>query len=218
MRRQSLAQQDAGRLNTPAWLSAAGRGHYGEETARQIAAAHLEEPALDLSVKADAADWAARLGGELLPSGTVRVSAQRPHRGYRGLCGRRVVGAGCRRRLARAVAWRCAGLARGRPLRGARRKDGGTCGARRACDRRRPFRLAPAPAEGEPGPARARSRDRARECGGMGRARAFRRGAARCALLGDRHDPAQPRYPLSQVRRPISRRFPACRRGCSITR
>jgi len=71
-----LAQQDAGKLNTPAWLFARWAGHYGEETARQIAAAHLEEPALDLSVKADAAEWAARLGGELLPSGTVRVSVK----------------------------------------------------------------------------------------------------------------------------------------------
>ncbi len=71
-----LAEQDAGRLNTPAWLFARWARHYGEETARLIAAAHLEEPALDLSVKADAAAWAARLGGELLPSGTVRLSVK----------------------------------------------------------------------------------------------------------------------------------------------
>ena len=43
---------------------------------RAIAAAHLEEPALDLSIKADAPGWAARLGGELLPSGTVRLHAK----------------------------------------------------------------------------------------------------------------------------------------------
>jgi 16S rRNA (cytosine967-C5)-methyltransferase len=69
-----LAEQDAGRLNTPAWAFDRWTRHYGEETARKIAAAHMEEPALDLSVKADAADWAARLGGELLPSGTLRLS------------------------------------------------------------------------------------------------------------------------------------------------
>ena len=69
-----LAEQDAGKLNTPAWAFDRWTRHYGEETARKIAAAHMEEPALDLSVKADAADWAARLGGELLPSGTLRLT------------------------------------------------------------------------------------------------------------------------------------------------
>src|SRR5208282_4253769 len=39
-----------------------------------IAAAHLEEPALDLSVKADAEGWAGRLGGVALPWGTVRLA------------------------------------------------------------------------------------------------------------------------------------------------
>src|SRR5208282_1763435 len=39
-----------------------------------IAAAHLEEPALDLSVKADTEGWAVRLGGAALPWGTVRLA------------------------------------------------------------------------------------------------------------------------------------------------
>jgi 16S rRNA (cytosine967-C5)-methyltransferase len=69
-----VASQDAAKLNTPAWLLGRWAGHYGEEAARKIAAAHLEEPALDLSVKADAAGWAARLGGAVLPSGSVRLS------------------------------------------------------------------------------------------------------------------------------------------------
>jgi 16S rRNA (cytosine967-C5)-methyltransferase len=68
-----LAEQDAPALNTPAWLFARWEAHYGTDTARLIAAAHLEEPALDLSVKSDAAGWATRLGGELLPWGTVRL-------------------------------------------------------------------------------------------------------------------------------------------------
>jgi 16S rRNA (cytosine967-C5)-methyltransferase len=71
-----VAQQDAARLNTPAWLFGRWVRHYGEETARRIAAAHLEEPALDLSIKTDAPGWAARLGGELLPWGTVRLQAK----------------------------------------------------------------------------------------------------------------------------------------------
>jgi 16S rRNA (cytosine967-C5)-methyltransferase len=69
-----LAGQDAGKLNTPAWLFGRWTRHYGEAAARKIVAAHLEEPALDLSVKADAADWAARLGGTVLPPGTVRLA------------------------------------------------------------------------------------------------------------------------------------------------
>ncbi len=72
----AIAQQDADRLNTPPWLFGRWVQHYGEETARAIAAAHLVEPALDLSIKADAPGWAARLGGELLPWGTVRLHAK----------------------------------------------------------------------------------------------------------------------------------------------
>ncbi|MGB8871134.1 MAG: RsmB/NOP family class I SAM-dependent RNA methyltransferase [Rhodomicrobium sp.] len=71
-----IAEQDAAVLNTPEWLFTRWAGHYGEETARKIAAAHLEEPALDLSVKADAPGWAARLGGEVLTWGTVRLSVK----------------------------------------------------------------------------------------------------------------------------------------------
>jgi len=71
-----LAEQDASKLNTPAWLWQRWVRHYGEETASRIAAAHLEEPQLDLSVKADAAAWAERLSGLLLPSGTVRLSVK----------------------------------------------------------------------------------------------------------------------------------------------
>lgn len=60
--------------NTPAWLMASWRAAYGEETARSIAARHLEEPPLDLTVPADPAAWAERLGGTLLPTGTIRLS------------------------------------------------------------------------------------------------------------------------------------------------
>ena len=71
-----LAEQDASKLNTPPWLWQRWVRHYGEDTASRIAAAHLEEPPLDLSVKADAAAWAERLSGLLLPSGTVRLSVK----------------------------------------------------------------------------------------------------------------------------------------------
>ena len=59
--------------DTPAWLAARWRKHYGAAAAAEIAAAHRQEPTLDLSVKSDAAGWAERLDGLLLPTGTVRL-------------------------------------------------------------------------------------------------------------------------------------------------
>ncbi len=65
--------QDVARLNTPAWLWESWRGAYGEATARRIAEAHLKDPPLDLTVKADPDAWAERLGAELLPTGGLRL-------------------------------------------------------------------------------------------------------------------------------------------------
>ena len=72
-----LAAADPLRDNTPGWLAERWVATYGEETARAIAAAHLNEPPLDLSVKADAEGWAARLGGLVLPTGSVRLAGAR---------------------------------------------------------------------------------------------------------------------------------------------
>jgi 16S rRNA (cytosine967-C5)-methyltransferase len=65
-------------IDTPQWLRERWIENYGEVIARQIAAAHALEPALDLSVKDDAPAWTARLQGLLLPSGTVRIAAHGP--------------------------------------------------------------------------------------------------------------------------------------------
>lgn len=65
-------------LDIPPWLLARWCGHYGESTAKAIADAINHEPALDLTIKADAAHWATRLHGEALPTGTVRTSLQGP--------------------------------------------------------------------------------------------------------------------------------------------
>ncbi|HIC82448.1 MAG TPA: MFS transporter, partial [Kiloniellaceae bacterium] len=68
------AAQDAARLNMPDWLWQHWCAAYGETTTRAVASAHLAEPPLDLSCKADdAATWAKRLDGELLPSGSLRL-------------------------------------------------------------------------------------------------------------------------------------------------
>ena len=64
--------------DTPGWLLARWIRAYGEETARAVAQANATEPALDLTVRGDAAAWAATLGGRLLPTGTVRLAAHGP--------------------------------------------------------------------------------------------------------------------------------------------
>lgn len=68
-----LAKLDPVTVNMPPWLLARWTETYGEAQARNIAAASLQEAALDLSVKSDPASWAERLGGEVLPNGTVRL-------------------------------------------------------------------------------------------------------------------------------------------------
>lgn len=73
-----VARQDAALLNTPGWLMTRWQANFGAETARAIAAAHLVEPALDLTVKSDPAAWAERLGGFALATGSVRVRLRGP--------------------------------------------------------------------------------------------------------------------------------------------
>lgn len=69
-----LGDLDPVTANLPDWLLTRWRDTYGEETAREIAAASLTEAPLDLSVKGDAEAWAERLGGRLLATGTIRLS------------------------------------------------------------------------------------------------------------------------------------------------
>jgi 16S rRNA (cytosine967-C5)-methyltransferase len=60
-------------LDVPPWLLARWSAHYGEATAKDIVAAIGHEPPLDLTVKSDGEQWASRLHGEVLPTGTVRT-------------------------------------------------------------------------------------------------------------------------------------------------
>ncbi len=69
----ALADLDAVALNVPAWLLAGWEKTYGADLARRIAAASLEEPPLDVTVKGDPVEWAAKLQGVALPTGTVRI-------------------------------------------------------------------------------------------------------------------------------------------------
>lgn len=64
--------------DTPPWLAESWRLAYGEETAAAIAKAHAEEPPLDITVKADAAGWAEKLDGIVLPTCSVRLRERVP--------------------------------------------------------------------------------------------------------------------------------------------
>lgn len=82
--RALIAGQDAPKLNTPAWLWTELEAAYGEAIAHAIAHAHTLEPPLDLTCRQDAAAWAARLGGALLPTGSVRLAERPPVEGLAG--------------------------------------------------------------------------------------------------------------------------------------
>lgn len=61
--------------NIPIWLIESWKNAYGEEAAKAIALAHLKEPPLDITPKYndEAAIWAKRLNGEILPNGSIRL-------------------------------------------------------------------------------------------------------------------------------------------------
>ncbi len=67
-----LAEQDELRLNCPDWLWRVWASAYGEETTQKMVAAMLLEPPLDLTFKTKAEDWAEKLQGEVLPTGSLR--------------------------------------------------------------------------------------------------------------------------------------------------
>ncbi len=73
-----LAYIDSARLDAPEWLWDRWCATYGEDTARGIAAAHLTEPPLDITVKNDAAGWAEKLGGVVTATGSVRIADAGP--------------------------------------------------------------------------------------------------------------------------------------------
>ncbi len=75
-----LSNSDPLEDDTPVWLASRWRANYGEACARAIASAHRDEPPIDLSVKNDPDNWAARLGGIVLPNGSVRLANHDPIR------------------------------------------------------------------------------------------------------------------------------------------
>jgi 16S rRNA (cytosine967-C5)-methyltransferase len=71
-----LAAADPLRQDTPPWLAERWIRAYGPTTAGLIAAAHVTEPSIDISVKSDPEGWAERLGGVVLPTGSIRLTAR----------------------------------------------------------------------------------------------------------------------------------------------
>ena len=73
--------------DTPAWLAARWRKTYGAEQAGEIARMHGLEPTLDLTVKNDPEGWAKKLGGIVLPTGSVRLLSHTPVAELEGFAG-----------------------------------------------------------------------------------------------------------------------------------
>lgn len=70
--------------DTPDWLRESWTTTYGPDAAMAIAAAHAQEPPLDLTVKSDPAGWAAKLDGLVLPTGSVRLRGREAVTGLPG--------------------------------------------------------------------------------------------------------------------------------------
>lgn len=69
---------DALDFDTPPWLAARWKRSWGEQRARAVAAMHRLEPTLDITVRSDPEGWAAKLGGRLLPTGSIRIASHAP--------------------------------------------------------------------------------------------------------------------------------------------
>lgn len=59
----------------PRWLRKPLNAAYGGATVQRIEVAQFKAPPLDLTVKSDPQGWAERLGGTVLPGGSVRLAA-----------------------------------------------------------------------------------------------------------------------------------------------
>ncbi|MBP0500789.1 hypothetical protein J8J32_22190, partial [Mycobacterium tuberculosis] len=58
----------------PAWFEDGLIAAYGKEKAKAILDIQSKEPPIDLTVKGDPQEWADRLGGIALPTGSVRIA------------------------------------------------------------------------------------------------------------------------------------------------
>ena len=184
--------------DTPGWLGHRWRGTYSESTARAIAAAHRAEPTLDISVKSDAEGWAARLGGIVLPTGSVRLDTHAPVIELEGYSSGEWWVQDAAAALPARLLQLCRGYANRRSLRCARRKSRRTRRCRRGSDDGRSLGRAPEAA-------RRQFRAAAPSLGDCGRRRplircaAVRRSAPGRAVHSDRNHPSPSRCRLDQA-------------------
>ena len=113
--------------------------HYGESVARDIAVAISHEPSLDITVKSDAAQWANRLHGETLPTGSVRTLLQGSVTMLPGFTDGQWWVQDAAAALPARLFGDVAGKTHRRSLRRARRQDRAARAGRRARHRGRPF-------------------------------------------------------------------------------
>lgn len=76
--RRQIADPKTARRDLPGWLAKRWSRRFGQETADRIAETlrHDSVP-LDITVKSDPDDWAQRLGGSRLPTGSIRLAEAR---------------------------------------------------------------------------------------------------------------------------------------------
>ncbi|CAN3991426.1 RsmB/NOP family class I SAM-dependent RNA methyltransferase [Methylocystis bryophila] len=77
-RDEFLALAESGEFDAPPWLAQRWRRTYGEAETKRIVQMQMREPPLDLTTKSQPAFWAERLGGVVLPTGSVRLSTRQP--------------------------------------------------------------------------------------------------------------------------------------------
>ena len=73
--KDALLAQTAAIPAMPSWFFDRLAAVYGREAAERISEAQTSPAAIDLTVKGDAAYWAEKLGGIVLPTGSVRLAA-----------------------------------------------------------------------------------------------------------------------------------------------
>ncbi len=64
----------AASVDAPEWFAAMLENAYGADKAAEILAIHRTEAPIDFTVKSDPGHWAEKLGGIVLPTGTVRLA------------------------------------------------------------------------------------------------------------------------------------------------
>jgi len=70
---EALPRVLAATRDAPEWFIRRMEAAYGQQTTDAILAAHRLESPVDFTVKSDAAGWAEKLGGVVLPTGSVRI-------------------------------------------------------------------------------------------------------------------------------------------------